>query len=247
MSLKLPTEPRERPKPTLDGSMFLVIGEPKTGKTGLAMGWPGCLHIDTQGGARHYAGMTVDVRAIADAEGKSDLAVFREVVSDVKGDPSRFSAVAIDTLDDVSGWLEAEAVAACNRKMGKRYQSIEDVPHGAGWGEHRRLVMNMLKVFHRLPLTTLIIAHSRRMIDEDTKDVSRVIDVPGKLAHMVPGEVDHIAIASRTKEGEYILDFSGYEAPGQKGATVRQSGSRLEELNGKTINNGYEHIMEALG
>lgn len=230
--------------------MFLVLGEPKTGKTWLAMNWPGCLVIDTQGGARHYGGMTVDVRKIADEEGKTDLQVFREVTQKLReSGAAGYSAVAIDTLDDVSQWLEKEAAERCAEKMNKPkgyFGSIEDVPHGAGWGEHRRMVMGLVKVYHRLPVTTLLIAHSRRLIDEETGEHSKMIDLPGRLGHMVPGEVDHIAVAARTAEGAFELDFSGYETRTSKGYTVRHSGSRFVQLNGKRIPTSYEGIKEAV-
>lgn len=250
MSVVLPTQPRPRPTPTITGETLLIIGEPKAGKTRLAMDWPNCLVIDTQGGARSYAGMTYDVRAVADESGRSDLEVLREVVAHLKRTKAEgYDAVALDTLDDVSGWMESEACARVTDKHNKKpgyYPSIEDIPHGSGWLEHRRMVMGLVSTLMRLPCTKLIIAHSRRLIDEDSEKTSKIVDLPGKLAHWVPGEVQHIGIAHRDFEGNYLLDFTGYEVKTTKGSVVRQAGSRFPEWQGKVLPNRYEALIAAL-
>lgn len=244
--VELPSAARATPAPSIEGTMFLVIGEPKAGKTHLVMDWPECLVIDTQGGARQYGGLTVDLRALAQEEGRSELEILREVLKQLKDTGCKgYGAVAIDTLDDVSVWLEAEAAARCCKKHNRKpgyYTTVEDVPHGAGWGEHRRMVMGMVGMIHRFPVTTILVAHSRRLIDEESGEASKMVDLPGRLGHMVPGEVDHIAVATRSKEGEYLLDFSGYETRTNKGFLVRHSGSRLSALNGKVVASSYGAI-----
>ena len=75
--------------------------------------------------------------------------------------------------------------------------------------------------------------------------MSKVLDLPGKLAHHIPGEVDHIAIASRSKKG-YTLSFEGYEHERSGKKTVMQAGSRLKCLNGKVIETSWASLQKAV-
>lgn len=249
MTLTLPLEPAPAPAPSIAGTSFLIIGAPKSGKSRLVNAWPKCLVIDTQGGHRHYGGLVVPV---------SDLAGFREAaVAITKAMPFPYDAVAIDTLDDLSSWVEVEALARMREKHGARYESISDVPHGAGWLEHRSIMLRIVKTFLSLPCVKVFVAHSRAMIDEETGENTKMVDLPGRLAHMVPGEVDHIGVAYRGEEGRYLISFEGYESLSKdrkdkrgvvqkQGKTVAHAGSRLATLNGKHVENSYEAIVRAV-
>jgi hypothetical protein len=189
--------------------MFLVIGEPKAGKSTFVNQIPDCLVIDTQSGHAKLGGCVLDLREA----GADPLATFGEVLSQLQKD-CPYQAVAIDTLDDLSVMAEELATQRCNVKLNMKETGVGQFPHGIGWVTHREIVMTMLTKIRALPCTTILVAHNKRMIDEETSEVSKVLDLPGKLAHWVPGEVDHIAIASRSKKKGYTLSFEGIDSEG---------------------------------
>ena len=79
--MKLPTE-RKEPDMTVDGDMFLIIGEPKAGKSTLASGLPDCLVIDTQGGHNKLPSMSLDLSEDARNQCKepSDISTAAQVM-----------------------------------------------------------------------------------------------------------------------------------------------------------------------
>ena len=239
--MKLPTKRKAIPPPSIDGDMFLIIGEPKAGKSTFVNQVPDSLVIDTQSGHSKLGGCVLDLREA----GADPLATFGEVLSQLQKD-CPYQAVAIDTLDDLSVMAEELATQRCNVKLNMKETGVGQFTHGIGWVTHREIVMTMLTKIRALPCTTILVAHNKRMIDEETSEVSKVLDLPGKLAHWVPGEVDHIAIASRSKKKGYTLSFEGYEHERSGKKTIMQAGSRLKALNGKVIETSWAALLEAV-
>lgn len=248
MTLTLPTVAASPPPPTIDGTSLLVIGAPKQGKSWLANHWPGCLVFDSQRGHAQLGGLVVPISNVHD---------LREATRLLIRDPSPYSAVALDTLDDISSWMEDEAVDRCKQKHGKPYDNIGDIPHGAGWYEHRQLMIQMVGAFLALPLTKIFVAHSKNLIDEESGETTKMLDLPGRLGHIVPGLVDSIAIAYRSQEGEYLLSFEGYDVVSdtkkdkkgnvtRQGKLVQHAGSRFAGLQGKRLPASYEAISAAV-
>ena len=241
--MKLPTE-RKKADLSLDGDMFLIIGEPKSGKSTLASQIENCLVIDTQGGHQKLPSMSVDLRKEAAASKKDLMSVFREVVSSLKKD-CPYDAIAVDTLDDLSVLAEELAVKNLNNDMKTKNtgKGIGDFEFGKGYAEHRNIVMSIVSTLRSLDCTVILIAHNKRMIDEDTNEVTKVLDLPGKLAHMIPGEVDHIGISTKSKKG-FMLSFEGYEHERSGKKSIMQAGSRHPNLNGKVLPTSWEAILK---
>lgn len=241
--MKLPTE-RKKPDLSVSGDMFLIIGEPKAGKSTLASGIPDCLVIDTQSGHSKLPSMSLDLRAEAQKAGQEPMHIFKQSLLMLKKD-CPYQAVCIDTLDDISVMAESLAVKKCNadKAVTVKGDTIGDFPYGKGYAEHRGIVLSILTALRSLPCTVILIAHNKRLIDEDTSEVTKVLDLPGKLAHQVPGEVDHIAIASKSKKG-FVLSFEGYESERSGKKSIMQAGSRNPHLNGKVIETSWDAILE---
>lgn len=247
--MTLPTARAPVPEPSLEDASFLIIGAPKSGKSHLANAWPDCLVIDTQRGHRQLGGMVVEVSDVDDIR-----AVFKELMA---GAVSQYKAIAIDTLDDVNVWMEAEALQRMRGKHSKNYTDLTEIPHGAGWGESRKLMVQLIESFKRLPVTKILVAHAKSLIDEVSLEKTRMVDLPGRLANIVPGIVDSIGISYRTPEGEFMLSFEGYESMSatvldkdknvtRQGKLVQHAGSRFKGLNGKQVEASYEAIVAAV-
>lgn len=241
--MKLPKE-RKEPDLTVDRDMFLIIGEPKAGKSTLASGIDNCLVLDTQGGHNKLPSMSLDLREEARNQGKEPMDIFRASLVMLKKD-CPYDAVCIDTLDDISVMAEDLAVKNCNadNTVTVKGKAIGDFAYGKGYAEHRGIVLSILTALRGLPCTVILIAHNKRMIDEESHEVTKVLDLPGKLAHQVPGEVDHIGIASKSKKG-FVLSFEGYESERSGRKSIMQAGSRNPHLNGKVIDTSWDAILE---
>ena len=250
-SLVLPTTPRARPAPSIDRDTFQLIGPPKAGKTTGALSFPNCLLIDCERGARKYGGLVVDVLEEAEKAGTGPISVLRSLYAQLSKD-CQYGAVAIDTVDALSRWFEAEAVHSMNEKHGRGknnkplYTNIADIDYGAGHAEHRAKVMAMLEAYVRLPCIKILIAHSKTMISDEVGTQVKVADLPGKLGHWVPAVCDHIGMVRMDPKRGPLVEWSGYEVQTQKGFSIQQAGSRLSELNGKTMPLTYDAIMAEL-
>jgi len=249
----LPTKPRAVPEPTIEGDSFLAFGAPKSGKTYLTTGWDDCLVIDCEGGARKAGGLIVDVLALAREEGRTPLNVLRSIVVELHKD-CPYDAVALDTLDEVSKWMEKEAVAKVNVKHNRDardlkrppYTDISDPEYGAGYAEHRNLVMGVVDTFKALPCTKIFVAHSKHMTTDEDGTITRTIDLPGKLAHWVAAAVDHLGMTRIDPEHGYVIDFCGYDVSTSQGARIQQAGSRLPQLNNRIVGNSKDAITAAV-
>jgi hypothetical protein len=255
--MELPIESRPRPKPSFDGDTFLIFGPPKTGKTTLALSFPNALVIDCERGCRKYGGRIVDLLAHSEDEGKPPIEGLREIFRALKSD-CPFDTIVIDTVDALSRWFEASTVRSLNvkhRRDGKKdktgrvrhpYTSIGDPEYGLGYSDHRNNVMAVLEGFQSLGKMLVLVCHSKTMITEELGEQAKVIDLPGKLGHLVPAMADHLGTTLFDKDLGAVVEFSGYEVENAKGFTIREQGSRLAELQGKKFPNKYEELKGAI-
>lgn len=248
MTITLPTTPRERPAPSIDGDTFLVYGPPKSGKTSLVSSWPNCLLIDCERGARKHPGLVVDVLG----NGPDPIATLREILGSLKR-ACPYQAVALDTIDAAARWFEPRALASLNEKhrRGQRpdrplYTNIADIEYGAGHAEHRTMVLAMIEAFVALPCQKILIGHSKTLITDELGASTKVLDLPGKLGHIVPSLADHLGLARVDPALGYTVTFKGYEVETRGGHSVTHAGSRVRELDGQTVLNNYSAIVGAL-
>lgn len=216
----LPTEKRE---PTQrDPGLLVLYGQSKVGKTHVLTELDDCLIIDTEGGARTYKALTVEVTNL-----KELVEVIRELRKpENKG---KYKCIALDTLDNVANWYEASVAASYAVK------AIGDVPYGAGYGVHREKIMTLMKTLRSISPRVILTGHRKRAIIGDTSiEVQTTsLDLMGKLKNIVSAESDAIGYIFR-RDGKLHVSFETSDE--------LEVGSRCQHLSGKVFEFSWDQI-----
>lgn len=216
----LPTQKRE---PTQrDPGLLVLYGQSKVGKTHVLTELDQCLIIDTEGGARTYEALTVEV---------SNLKELVELIKELKKpeNKSLYKYIAIDTLDNVANWYESNIATSYGVK------SIGDVPYGAGYGVHREKIMVLMKTLRTVCPRIILTGHRKRAIIGDTSiEVQTTsLDLMGKLKNIVSAESDAIGYIFR-RDGKLHVSFETSEE--------LEVGSRCHHLSGQVFEFDWSKI-----
>lgn len=249
MTLVLPTTPKVAPPPTIDGSSLLVIGAPKTGKSSFANSFGG-LVLDTQRGYAQLGGLIVEVASLNDV---------RTIYKQLLANPGAYKAVVIDTLDDISTWMEAEAVQWVNNNFRNNKPSLSSITECGfnGWVRHRELMLDLIRAFLALPMTKIVIAHSTKLIDEEAGESTKMIDLPKGLANKIPAFFDSVGVSYRDENGRYMISWEGFETRTKdvenkhgeitkRGKLIVVAGSRFAGLQGRQTEATAEAVSAAV-
>lgn len=204
----------------VDG-MGILSGLPKGGKSAIVASIPDCPVLELErGGADRLDGWIQEI---------PDLATFRQALQAVVEDP-RAKAVAIDSIDILNDWFEAEIA----EKFG--LESISERKEGINsfevWKLLRARYEGLIGYLKRSGKLAIIVAHSREpKIDADGKIVIPAgISIPGKLGGYLAAEADFIGNVYKKQVGNATQYFVSFQ-----GGSLGTWGSRVEELEDKTI------------
>lgn len=191
--------PKEKKKAELGfpkQDSWLVFGAPKIGKTTFASTWPECLIIDLENGTRYVEGAyVVQVQSLAE---------LRELYAELRAaNPFPYQTVAIDTIDVLNDWIEAEVC----RELG--ILQMGEKSFGLDWGLARNRVLDTMKAFHQLPCNVLWLAHSRWAVVDEV-EVGHTLNLPGKLARFVMASVDNVLFLT-IRNGQRVILFRPYQ------------------------------------
>lgn len=201
--------------------LFVLVGNPKSGKTSFAASFPDSyvIELEANGGDR-VAGRIHDIHSFED---------FRKVLPLVMGSPE-IKTVVIDSLDMLSDYFKQDVA----KSMG--LESIDETKKGVDgyekWGAYNKAIEKIVGYLKASNKLVILIAHCKA----PTMDSSGVlttpagINMPGKAGSYVASQADIIGYTYRRQVGpdtSYFLTFQG----GPLGIW----GSRVEELNDKTI------------
>ena len=214
--------PRGRLKTGMPIDGFGILsGLPKGGKTSLVASVPACPLLELErGGADRIEGWIQEI---------PDLAAFRQALQAVVEDP-RAKAVAIDSIDILNDWFEAEIAAQFG------LESISERKEGVNsfevWKLLRARYEGLISYLKRSGKLAIIIAHSREpKIDADGRVVIPAgISIPGKLGGYLAAESDFIGNVYKKQVGSVTQYFVSFQ-----GGPLGTWGSRIPELEDKTI------------
>lgn len=214
--------PRSKPKtgmPT-DG-VWILVGLPKSGKSTLAAGIPGCVLLELEcGGADRIDGWVQEI---------ADLGTFRLALRAAIEDPA-VKAVAIDSIDAFNEWSEAEVAASFGlESMSERKEGVNGFE---AWRALRARYEGLIGYLKKSGKLAILVAHSKEVkIDADGKVVIPAgISIPGKLGSYIAAEADVIGNVLKKQVGsitQYFLSFQG--------GALGVYGSRIPELEDKII------------
>lgn len=201
--------------------LWILAGLPKAGKTSLSASIPNCVLLELErGGADRVAGWVQEI---------PDLETFRLALKAALDAPE-VKAIAIDSLDVLNDWLEAEV---CE---GFGLNSISERKEGVNgfevWKELRARYEGLIGYLKRSGKLAVLIAHSKEpKIDGDGKVIVPAgITIPGKIGGYVAAEADAIGHCFKKQVGAVTRYFISFQ-----GGPLGTWGSRIPELEDKTI------------
>lgn len=204
-----------------ENATWLLFGKPKAGKTTSASTFPDPLFLETEPEGADW----IDAYKIQIENLEQLREAWTELARKVKGkEELPYKTVVLDTIDSISNWVESEVAAQYGAK-----QLGESKVFGADFGTHRNEVLRIIRRFGQLPLTTVLICHSKAISEAGT-DV-KVLELPGRLGRMIMGEVSHVIYveAKELPSGEmqrrFIFQPSGIMEAGSRHPTLTNAGS----------------------
>lgn len=229
-----PAPPRSAPKRGMPTDGFLLfVGLPKAGKTRLASSIPDSVIIELeQGGADRLDGWVQEV---------SDLPTFREAMKWAIGEP-KVKTIVVDSTDALLDLLEQDILE--RHELGSMMDRKEGVNT---WNELTKHVNAMVKRFKECGKLVVGLSHFKasKLDSEGRLVVSHNLEAPGKIGPNLLAKADLIGSCSKSRVGtrtEYAVSFQG-------GGTLGTFGSRVDELEGKTVvipkKNGWAAIVAA--
>lgn len=203
-----------------DGTLVFA-GLPKGGKTSLACSIPGCVVLELErGGADRLDGWIQDVANLDQFRGAMKAAV----------DDASVKAIAIDSLDVLSDWLEVEVAGQYG------LESISERKDGVNgfevWKELRARFEGLMGYLRDSGKLAILIAHSKEpKIDSDGKVIVPAgIAIPGKIGGYIAAQADAIGHCYKKQIGSTTQYFVSFQ-----GGPLGTWGSRIAELEDKTI------------
>lgn len=174
---------------------WLIFGPPKGGKSSLAADFPDPVIADLQKGYKQIGGY------VSDIENMDQLKDFYDEVKADKG--KRFKTVVIDPCDVLMDWVDVETCDYLSTKFKMQIENVGEAPNGVDWAESRKRFLGIIKAWQNLPnINKVFVCHSQAMMLEKGSlgDKAKTIDLPGKLKHRFPGNVDIIAYVFPKRE-----------------------------------------------
>lgn len=222
----------------------VLVGHPKSGKTALAVDFPNAYVFELEHeGAEHVDGRVDNVRDVVQ-DGtvvKTALEAFRQRLLMAVNEPS-VETIVVDTIDQLAAWIANEVaqkygLATINeRKQGVNGRDV--------WGEYDDRMAGLLGFFEECGKLVVLCAHCKN----PEKDDAGTVIIP--MGINVPGKKPAAAIAARAK----FIGFCYKKEMGTgnayyvtfKGGPLATWGSRVDELNDKTITLPKEKPFSAI-
>jgi hypothetical protein len=221
MPITLPTAPS--PAEGQAPRIMILYGPPKVGKTTLLSAIPGALILDLEDGSDFVSAMKLKLQ--------NPLQI-KSFVDEVAKAKQPYPIVAIETLDRLEMWAEAEATRQYKASIqGKNFNedSVLSLPKGGGYYYLRNVFYNFFITLCTSAKYVIFTGHVKdKMLTIDSKDVTAAdLDLTGKIRNIVCAYSDAIGHVYRDKDGKLSISFKTTE--------TMQCGSRCEHLRGKVF------------
>lgn len=162
----------------------LVYGDSGVGKTTLMSTAPGpILLLDMEGGVLPLRGREIDIVKV---ETPKDL---KEAFKVLKED-GKYKSVVLDSITEMHK-IVLEHVIKTNPTVSRAYG---DQPSLSDYGRVAELMRRNLRAFRDLPIHTLFTALAQDVKDETDGTITRLPNLPGKLAYEIAGYMDIVGL-----------------------------------------------------
>lgn len=199
-----------------DPRMLLIYGPPKIGKTTMLAQLQTIapnrnLIIETDPrGAEFVSCLSLQVNSMDELTNIIDT-----VKEQAKSTGKRpYDFVAIDTIDKIEEWAEAEATKAYKASpIGSSFRGISvlELPKGGGYLHLRQAFTKVLNQTFNLADNIIFVSHIRDKMIESVAGKGEVsakdLDLTGKIKSIVCSMVDGIGYVSRDKDQNLTISF----------------------------------------
>lgn len=217
--------------------LLVFIGYPKSGKTTLAADFPDSYVLELEkGGGDRVDGRIHDVSNLDEFRGAIQAAVDAE---DVR-------TIVIDTIDEWGAWTEDE--------IARSYGLSNILERKAGvdgfelWGEYGRRIEKLVNYMKGSGKLFIVLAHCKDpKLDDQGKLITPAgMNLRGKGGMYIASHADAIGNVTKRQVADKTRHFLSFQ-----GGPLGHWGSRIEELNDKTIqlepSKPYESFSAAFG
>ncbi len=196
----LPTELTKK-NFTLDSSMILLYGAPKTGKTTLACGSGKALLLHTPGcGHNVVSAFKVEIDSF-----EKVIEVLHELRKQKGKLP--YTAVVVDLLSDLQVMAGRSIVRKYNEAKRGSITDLAEMPNGLGWSRLKGAVLHVLDLLADLGVPVVLVCHEKmREFSEGVMKRSKwANNLTGSMANDVPGRCDLIGRVVVNKGDRIVL------------------------------------------
>lgn len=228
----LPVEKRKPVTGWPSRGITLLYGPPKVGKTTALTTWydGNILILETEpGGADFIEAYVIDVSSLDQLR-----SIYRELKDAYANNKAPWKAVAIDTIDVVSDWVEEEVASRYGAS-----QLGEAGVYGADFAAHRSEVLKIIRAFATLPVEVVVVAHSRPL--EPGVPTSKTLNLRGQLARIVMAQAHTVIYYDAKERPDGSVDRFFVVAPGSI-----ESGSRIKGLSAARLPPTWRALVEHL-
>jgi len=225
---------KHEPKESLNGTIGIIFGSPKIGKSTFGASLPNHAIIDTEDGTRFLKCNRQTVTNLDDF-----WIAMREMYE------GKYQNNVIDTIDKVYAWCEKLVIEILNTKLKKTHTSIEEFEWGVGYAVTRNIFLDKfidkLDAFKAQDRTVWLISHQKHGLFDTEKEIT--LDFPGKSGRMIAAKADYLGLVygNKQKKDESIKRYISFKPYDQV-----DSGSRLRSLAGSDIEFSYESIVKTI-
>lgn len=216
----VPPRPKLKSGLPTEGLMVLV-GQPKSGKTTFSASFPGSYVLELEhGGGDRVEGRIHDV---------PNLDEFRQILKAAMTEPT-VQTVVVDSIDVLSDWMEEEV--AKSRGLETITERKQGVDGFEMWADYRRRIEAFVTFLKSSKKLVILIAHCKEpKLDANGNLVSPAgINMPGKAGAFLAAQADMIGFCFKKPLGTGTAHYITFQ-----GGPLGMWGSRVEELNDKTI------------
>lgn len=166
---------------------YLIYGPPKVGKTTFAATFPEVLIIEAEPhGADYVSGWVAEVHSLDELR-----ELYKELHDRLRAGNFPWKTIALDTVDAIAAWFEAEIAL----QFGKKTLTGPSSTFGAEYALLRAEVLNMIKQFQLFPTGLLLLAHSRSEEEKTT------LNMPPKLSRALFAATNNVIFLTLDEKG----------------------------------------------